>query len=444
MTAAMIPNPAPNHYWLINGRIPLACLADTGVPRSPISELAAPPFDEALVAAHVEIQAGQIAAIVPASQPQPTDSPCYDLDQGLLWPCFVDSHTHLDKGHTWPRRPNPTGTFDDALTASSQDYARWTYDDLYRRMDFGLRCSYAHGTQALRTHLDYVEGNEELNFKVFEAIRQAWADKLTLQAVGLTAVTIYGQPNAKAFADLVADHGAILGGVVYPDPNLEDWIERAFILAEERGLELDFHVDESLNPEAEGLRIIAETKLRRGFQGRVTCGHCCSLSVQAADRAQDTLRLVKEAGITVVSLPLCNLYLQDRHRGRMPRYRGVTLLPELHQLQVAVALASDNCRDPFFAYGDHDMVEVFTQSVRIGHLDRPIDDWAKAVTATPAQIMDLPGQGLLGQGVTADIVIFSARTFNELLSRPQSDRIVLRQGQPIDTTPPDYRLLDTP
>jgi cytosine deaminase len=28
------------------------------------------------------------------------------------------------------------------------------------------------------------------------------------------------------------------------------------------------------------------------------------------------------------------------------------------------------------------------------------------------------------------------------LSRPQADRIVLRQGRPIDTTLPDYRELD--
>ena len=30
----------------------------------------------------------------------------------------------------------------------------------------------------------------------------------------------------------------------------------------------------------------------------------------------------------------------------------------------------------------------------------------------------------------------------ELLSRPQADRVVLRSGKPIDTSLPDYRLLD--
>jgi cytosine deaminase len=39
-------------------------------------------------------------------------------------------------------------------------------------------------------------------------------------------------------------------------------------------------------------------------------------------------------------------------------------------------------------------------------------------------------------------VAFRARTWTELLSRPQADRQVIRRGAPIDTTLPDYRELD--
>jgi cytosine deaminase len=40
-------------------------------------------------------------------------------------------------------------------------------------------------------------------------------------------------------------------------------------------------------------------------------------------------------------------------------------------------------------------------------------------------------------------VIFSARSYSEFLSRPQNDRTVIRAGRAIDTTPPDYRTLDS-
>ena len=55
--------------------------------------------------------------------------------------------------------------------------------------------------------------------------------------------------------------------------------------------------------------------------------------------------------------------------------------------------------------------------------------------------MRLP-HGRLVAGADADVVMFAARDWSEWLSRPQSDRVVVRGGQPIDTTLPDYRELD--
>jgi cytosine deaminase len=109
---------------------------------------------------------------------------------------------------------------------------------------------------------------------------------------------------------------------------------------------------------------------------------------------------------------------------------------------VPVAVASDNCRDPFYGFGDHDGLEVFNQAARIAHLDRPYSDWVNAITQTPADLMGLSNVGRIGVGLTADLVLFKARSFSELLSRNQHDRVVLRDGRAIDTTLPDYSELD--
>ena len=45
-------------------------------------------------------------------------------------------------------------------------------------------------------------------------------------------------------------------------------------------------------------------------------------------------------------------------------------------------------------------------------------------------------------GGPADLVLFSARRWSEFLSRPQADRIVMRNGMGIDRSLPDYRELD--
>ena len=157
---------------------------------------------------------------------------------------------------------------------------------------------------------------------------------------------------------------------------------------------------------------------------------------------EETIKLIKQTNIAIVSLPMCNLYLQDRAFATTPHWRGVTRVKELHQHNIPVAFASDNCRDPFFGFGDHDMLEVLEQSVRIAHLDTPYANWIESVTTTPANIMGLNNVGKISPGNSADLIIFTARYFSELLSRSQHDRVVIRQGREINAQLPDYSELD--
>jgi cytosine/creatinine deaminase len=87
------------------------------------------------------------------------------------------------------------------------------------------------------------------------------------------------------------------------------------------------------------------------------------------------------------------------------------------------------------------MMEVWREGVRILHLDYPFADWAPAVSASPAQAMGLD-LGVLRAGAPADMILTQARDFTELLARPQSDRIVVRNGEASNTRPPDYSELD--
>lgn len=366
-----------------------------------------------------------------------------DMAGSMVLPAFVDMHTHLDKGHIWDRAPNPDGTFAGALSTVAADRkANWSAEDVRARMEFGLRCAYAHGTRAIRTHLDSLPPQDGITWPVFAELREEWRGRIELQGsclAGIDAVDPSG--DFARTADIVAETGGVLGMVTYPVPDLQEKLNGFFALAEARGLEVDFHVDETLDASAETLRAIAKTVIDRGFDRPVTVGHCCSLSVQDEARAMDTLDLVAQAGLNVVSLPMCNLYLQDRHAGRTPRMRGITLVHEMRARGINVSFASDNTRDPFYAYGDLDMLEVLRQAVRIGHLDHSEPDWVQSVLAAPADAMSLSAP-CLAPGTPADLVIFKARSWTELFARPQSDRIVLRQGRAIDRALPDYSELD--
>lgn len=369
-----------------------------------------------------------------------------DMRGAMVLPCFIDMHTHLDKGHIWPRSPNPDGTFMGALeTVRNDKPGRWDAKDLLPRMEFSLACAYAHGTRAIRTHLDYFEDLDAaaISWSVFAQLRDAWAGRIALQASVLTGLDIAADAGSLArCADLVASHGGILGAVTLPEPGLRDWLLAYFEAAAARGLDLDFHVDETLDPSVNTLRVVAEVALETGFKGTVTVGHLCSLTTMPETEAGATLDLVAEAGLHVVSLPMCNMYLQDRVAGRTPRHRGVTLVHEMKARDIPVSFASDNTRDPFYAYGDMDMLEVMREATRIAHLDHSDPDWTHAFITQPAATCGFPAPSL-APGASADLVICPARGWTELFARPHSDRIVLRRGRAIDRTLPDYATLDS-
>ncbi|MGC3937444.1 cytosine deaminase [Roseobacter sp. EG26] len=365
-----------------------------------------------------------------------------DLKGAMVFPAFTDMHTHLDKGHIWPRAANPDGSFEGALrTAASDRQTHWDADDVSARMDFALRCAYAHGTRAMRTHIDSIPPQDRISWPVLQEVRASWKGRIDLQAaclVGCEAVERDG--SFVQIADLVAQAGGVLGMVAYPVPDLSDRIRAFLDLAWDRGLDVDFHVDETLDPTSEALRMVAQAVLETGFENRVVVGHLCSLSMQAEDRATETMDLVASAGVHVVSLPMCNLYLQDRQHGT-PRMRGIAPVHELKARGVNVSFASDNTRDPFYAYGDLDMIEVMREATRIGHLDHSAEDWVEAFTTNPARAcgFELPS---LKPGASADLVICRARSWTELFARPQSDRIVLRDAVQIERALPDYAELD--
>ncbi|MCW6038424.1 cytosine deaminase [Spirulina subsalsa FACHB-351] len=394
---------------------------------------------------NLEIKQGKIQQILPATESGllPDTIPQWELKKSIILPCFVDIHTHLDKGHISRRTPNLLGTFAEAVKIIREDCCEfWQEEDLYRRMEFGLKCSYAHGTQAIRTHLDVIDQQHNITFDVFKTLQKEWENRIILQPSSLFPVEHFLTEEGVKVADGVAQLGGILGAVVYPHQEVDRQLDRMLELAMERGLDVDFHVDETDDPQSQCLLKVAEAVLRHGFSGQVLCGHCCSLAVQSPAVVQRTIEAVQRAGIAVVSLPMCNLYLQGREGEKTPRWRGVTLVHELKAQGIPVLFASDNCRDPFFGFGDHDLLEVFNQSVRIAQLNPDYSDWIGSVTTIPAQVMGLEDLGCLKPGAGADLIIFRARYWDELLSRSQRDRIVLRQGRPIDTTLPDYEELD--
>ena len=426
---------------LCNAKIPAALLSGDGL------DEAACDRDGAL---HVDLllDGASIAAVAPAGRlASGGEGRDIDLEGRHVWPLLVDVHAHLDKGHMVDRAPDSGGTHAGARAATTADrLAHWRYDDLIRRMEFGLETAYAHGVAAIRTHLDSHEGQAETTWAAYGDVSARWSSRIALQAVALVPLDVYASPHARALADIVAGAGGLMGGVTRASggthgglDDMDALLDSLFRLARERDLDIDLHVDEAA--EGDSLPAIARAAMRHGYEGRVTCGHCCSLALFDEDKLAERIALLRDAGVSIVTLPTVNMYLQDRKAGRTPRWRGVTPVKELRAGGVRVAAAGDNCRDTFYAYGDHDMLDTWRQAVKILHLDHPYADAPALAASIPAGMMGLEA-GLIAPGRGADLIILEAWSMNQLLARPQSDRTIIRRGAVANVALPSYDRLE--
>jgi cytosine deaminase len=397
----------------------------------------------------IVVENGRIEAIIPNGAGGDQMPSSIDLAGRHVWATLIDMHAHLDKGQVIPR-VRPDGTLEGGLRLTAEDRKHWALDDVAARMRFSLRCAYVHGVAAIRTHLDSHERLAERSWAVFKELRHEWRDRIALQAVGMVPLTAFREDWGTKLADLVVESDGILGCVTdglgaYESTVgsiLDDLLDRFLSIAEERGLDVDMHVDQSDDKRLFALPHIAKAVRRTRFKGRVVCGHCVNLALQPDDIAHRTIAQARDAGLAFVTLPTPMMYLQDRQRHRTPRWRGVTLAAELSHAGLPVAIGGDNCRDAWFPFGDHDMLDTLQQAVRVFQLDDPIAEAVAMAGPIPSDIIRGGALGRLVEKGSADLIVLSARSLNEVMCRPQADRIVIRDGGCVTEALPDYAELD--
>ena len=130
------------------------------------------------------------------------------------------------------------------------------------------------------------------------------------------------------------------------------------------------HVDETDDPDAKTLEVLAEQTMAQGWQGRVTAGHTCALAGYEEDYANRVIGLVRDAGIHMIANPATNLMLQGRGDAQ-PKRRGITRVKELLEAGVNVSCGQDCIRDPFYPFGSGDPLEVMFLASHAAHMSRP-------------------------------------------------------------------------
>ncbi len=402
--------------------------------------------DGRVVDVEISRSSGTITAITTARREVPRDSrpstPAeigqrhteIDLEGYLLLPAPVEPHAHLDKALTADLIPNVRGDLLGAIEVWGPYVSQITAADTVDRARRATLELLASGVTAVRTHVNVHTG---LGLKAMEAllqVRDEMAELIDIQIVALVGFPLTGANGAEnraLYADALAmDPEVIAGGCPHLDDSPNEATDHALHMAGTYGRMIDLHTDETLDASHLDLAYLAERILVTGFEHRVAASHCVSLAMQSLEVQHATSERVSEAGISVITLPQTNLFLQGRgHEQSAPR--GLTALRPLIRAGVNVAAGADNVRDPFNTMGRSDPFETAALLVMAGHL-LPHEAY-EAVSTAGRVAMGLAAVSI-EVGSPAELVAVLGTSTGDAIARGDQQRMVWHRGSLVAST----------
>ncbi len=364
----------------------------------------------------------------------------------LLIPGFVESHLHLDIAlmNDWqtPGRPEPYLSHYGLNESMERRRRDFTVEDIERRASTALELASRHGVTALRAqcHVDREIGLKHV--EILQRVKEKYVDRVTVQIVTFPQQGLVNHPdNAELFRESFRIGADVMGGASNLDVgsngrfHWQGHINTAFDLAMALDIDLDIHADLSIPQtvtfdELETVYIAQQT-IERGYQGRVTVGHACTLGVAAPEVAAEAIALIKEAELNIISQPdLYRLGRDDTHNVR----RGLTRVKELLAAGVNATYASNNVRDALRPMGNFDLLEEGLILSYGAHMDtvEEFNTILQMSTYNAAKALRLANYGL-EIGCTADFVILDAPTPSAAIIGQVEKTVVVKNGRVMAT-----------
>ncbi|MCL6654572.1 amidohydrolase [Agrobacterium rubi] len=331
-----------------------------------------------------------------------------NVEGNFAFPGFVDSHVHLDKACILERCTICAGMLEEAVRETAKAKAGFSEDDVFERASAIVRQAIAHGTTRMRTFVEIDPRAGMRSFAAIKRVRERFAFAIDIQICAFAQEGLTQEPETEEMLDEALRNGAdLIGGCPYTDPRPEEHIRRIFALARHHDVDVDFHLDFSLDPAKTDLPAVIEATHANGYGGRVTIGHVTNLS--ALDPAERSIiaRKIASAGIAVTVLPATDLFLMGRdNKSNIPR--GVTPAHLLLADGVQAAIATNNILNPFTPFGDASLGRIANLYANVMQLsrDEDIDEVFAMVSRRAAAIMRADYG--LAVGAPADLVILDA------------------------------------
>jgi cytosine deaminase len=353
----------------------------------------------------------------------------------LLLPGYLDTHVHLDKVLTRGELAEHDGSLAGAIAAIHIRKRAYTVEDVRARARAAIESSVLAGTTRLRSHVDVDTIGGLLPLQGVLAAAQDCEDIAEVQVVAFPQEGILRDPGTSDLMAQAMREGAhVVGGMPHwehGEADQREHVRLCFELADRFGRDLDMHVDETDDGAIRTLEMVADEALQRGWQGRVTAGHVCSLAAADDDYAARVIEKCARSEMTVVTNPHISLMIQGRGDHGLIR-RGTTRVAELRAAGVNLAFGQDCVRDGFYPFGRGDLLEVALIACHSAHLSTRADMAfaLRALTEAPAKAWKLDDYGIRA-GARADLQLLAAPSWEEALRLQRPPERVWFRGREV-------------
>ncbi|MDF2836816.1 MAG: Cytosine deaminase [Paenibacillus sp.] len=378
----------------------------------------------------VAVHAGKIAFVASDhSVPEMEAHVVIEAKGGLLLPGFVEPHIHLEKAYLLSEMEKEAESLAEAIAMTARMKENFRPADMIERAARVFREASKRGVVHMRCH---AEVDPVLGLSAVEAalaVRESLGHLLDLQIVAFPQEGIMCAPGTAELMEEAMKLGVdAVGGITYQNEDTAEHLDFVFRLAERYGKPLDLHVDFSDDPKQLAIADIARRTIAAGMQGSVSAGHVTSLGAIPRMEAEQAADLIAEAGISIISLPLTDLFMNGRGE-RAPLHRGLTPVELLLKKGVQVAAGANNVRNPFTPFGNCDPLDtawLLAIAARMGSA-RDAGTLLGMVTDNAASAIGLTNYGLRADA-GADFVLLPSATEREALLDKPANRLVWKNG----------------
>ncbi len=393
----------------------------------------------------IAVNDGLITKIAPKITTRPRQ--VIDCAGKLVSPPFTDIHVHLDAVLTVGQpRFNQTGTLIEGIEIWAERKKTLTFDDVKRRATLAVKWELAHGVTRIRSHVDVCDPDLTA-VKTLLEVKKEFAGLVDLQLVAFPQDGIYAFPKGERLMKQAMEPGCdIVGGIPHHEMTRDDGVadvKFACDLAQQFQAKLDLHIDETDDPHSRFTEVLAAETIKRGLSGRVTASHTTSMHSVDNAYAFKLIRLIKRAGLHMVTNPCDNSVLQGRF-DTYPKRRGHTRVKELLAAGVNVGIGHDSIMDPWYPLGVGDPVQVAFVWIHYGQMSgaTEIPQVWDMITTNPARAFGATDKtyGII-VGNPADLVLLDAETEFDALRRIAPRLLVIRNGQIVARTTPSETVL---